>query len=380
MRLRPTLSVLLALWTPIWTTGCALARFDVPGATDEAAYSADQPYYLEYCALTQIKKKPGYGADIRGEIGGHSVFYLNGVCQVPATAYPLLQVCGPGEGAGLSMNEHFSNAKWVSTPGRDFFFRGGLPQDGGLTRAQYQATKAEARRRGIYDAVTFRPFVFDTMPAGWDRTDWKYEVSIGTDWAIGFARGRYCARVPVTQAQMGRMVAFLNAQNAPYRDGHRVFHWSVFNDNCIHLAHNALAAAGLWDEWPTGRILPIAIFDFPVPKNEFVNLMRRTNDAWLPDPGAVYADLPARGELLSDGRLPTFPGALAEAQGPLSPNAVYDLDLKLIFYDEPNLGHYQERFDTIYSEPRYLQAAANQAWFRTRAATPGAPGAGHASW
>jgi hypothetical protein len=361
----------------LWVAGCAVARFDQPGASDEAAYSSAHPYYLEYCALTQIKKKPGYGAEIRGEIGGHSVFYLNGACQVPTTAYPLLQVCAPHDvasnsatdGVGLSMNEHFSNAKWVATPGRDFFFNGGLPPSGGLTRGQYQAVKAEARRRGIYDAITFRPFVFETMPSGWDKDAWKYEVSIGTDWAIGLARGRYCARVPVTQAQMHRMIDFLNSQNAPYRAGLKIFHWSVFNDNCIHLAHNALAAAGLWDVWPIDRFLPIAIFDFPVPKNEFVNLMRRTNDDWLPDPGAVYADIPARRELLEYGRLPTFPAALAEAQAPLAPNQVYDLDLKLIFYDEPTFGHYQQWFDAIETTPRYWNPIANQASFHQRAQT-----------
>jgi hypothetical protein len=362
MRWRPILSLFMATWMG----GCAVARFDVPGASDEDAYRAAHPYYAEYCALSQIKKKVGFGADIRGEIGGHSVFYLNGVCQVPTTAYPVLQVCGPEDGAGLSMNEHFANAKWVSTPGRDFFYAGGLPP-GGLTRAQYAAVKAEGRRRGIYDAVRFHDVVFDTMPAGWDREDWKYEVSIGTDWALSLGRGRYCARVPVTPAQMGRMVQFLNTENAPYREGRLEFNWSIFNDNCIHLAHNALAAAGLWDVWPTNRFLPIAMLDFPVPKNEFVNLMRRTNDAWLPDPGAVYADLPARAELLQDGRLPTFPGALAEAKPPRAPNDVYDLDLKSIFYDEPLLGHYQQHFDAIFSQPRYLDQAANTQWFAARA-------------
>ena len=34
----------------------------------------------------------------------------------------------------------------------------------------------------------------------------------------------------------------------------------------------------MWSEWPTHRPLLISAFDFPVPKNEFVNLMRRTND------------------------------------------------------------------------------------------------------
>lgn len=344
----------------LWMGGCAVARFDVPGAVDEAAYAAAHPYYAEYCALTQIKKKQGFGADIRGEIGGHAVFYLNGACLVPLVGYPVLQVCAPTDGVGLSMNAHFYNAKWVATPGRALFFDGGLPPGAGVTRSDYVAVRAAARQAGVYDGVRFHDVVFDDMPAGWSRDEWAYEVSIGTDWGISLARGRYCARVPVTRAQMGRMVAFLNRENAPYREGRRVFDWSVFNDNCIHLAHNALAEAGLWANWPTERFLPIAILDFPVPKNEFVNLMRRTNDAWPHDPGAVYADVPARSELLQDGLLPTYPGALAEAHGVRTPNAVYDTDLKLIFYDDPLTGDYQRHFNQIFTESRYLDAGVNE--------------------
>ena len=354
---------LIGLLGAVWLGGCALARFDVPGAADEGAYAAANPYYAEFCALSQIKKKVGFGADIRGEIGGHSVFYLNGACRVAGEEYPVLEVCAPTDGVGLSMNEHFANAKWVATPGRAFFFTGGMRQGETLTQARYGAVQEEAKRLDIYRGVRFRPFVFKAMPAGWAARDWMYEMSVATDYAVGMGRGRDCARVPVTRAQMGRMVAFLNKENAPYRAGEREFRWSVFNDNCIHLAHNALAAAGLWDAWPIERFLLIAILDFPVPKNEFVNIMRWTNDEWLPDPGAVYRKVPARGELLADGRLPTFPGALAEARAPQMPNEVYDTDLKLIFYDEPTFGSYQGWFDRIFLKKRYSDERANRAAF-----------------
>jgi len=64
-----------ALLAALWTTGCAVVSFDLPGtAADEAAYVAQHPCNAEFCALSRIKKKRGYGADIRGEIGGHAVF------------------------------------------------------------------------------------------------------------------------------------------------------------------------------------------------------------------------------------------------------------------------------------------------------------------
>ena len=137
----------------------------------------------------------------------------------------------------------------------------------------------------------------------------------------------------------------------------------MFNDNCIHLAHNALAAAGLWRVWPIGQFLPFAMFNFPVPRNEFVNLARRLNDHWLPDPGAVYRDVVARDDLLAHAQLPTMPGGLVEAQGPLLPNQVYDTTLKMIFMDEPTFGSYQANFDRIFAEPRYLDPVANRSHF-----------------
>ena len=366
MRLRFLLCALLS----VSLAACADARFDLPGS-DPDAYAAAHPTYAEYCALTQIKKKPGFGADIRGEIGGHAVFYLGGACLTPGERYPVLRLCQAGEpdGVGLSMNAHFRNAKWAAIPGRRFFFGGGLPEGAPVSRASYEAVKREAERLGIYDGIQFHRGVFDDKPDGWPDRDWKYEVSIGTDYGISLARGRYCAQAPVTKAQLRTMIGFLNAQNAPYREGRRLFRWSVFNDNCIHLAHNALAAAGFWAPWPIERFLPVAIFDFPVPKNEFVNIMRRASDDWLPDPGAVYRDLPARSELLGYARLPSFPGALAYARGPHQPNAVYDTDLKLIFYDDPVTGSYQARFERIFSELRYTDPEANRAHFAGLART-----------
>jgi hypothetical protein len=329
-----------------------------------AAYTLLYPFYAEYCAVSQISKKPGFGADIRGEIGGHAVFYLNGACRKADDPYPVLQVCDGGDGAGLSMNAHFSNAKWVATPGHAFFLDGGLPANGGLSRADYATVQARAMALGLYDAVTFHSWVFADKPAGMAERDWKYEVSVGTDYGISLGRGRFCARVPVTRAQMAVMVDFLNGENAPYRRGERVFHWNVFQDNCIHLAHNALAAAGIWQSWPSHDFLPWAMLDFPVPRNTFVNLMRRTNGPDLADPGRLYRDPAARLALLRFGTLPVMPGALANARPPLRPNAVYDVArLKLIFYDDPLLGHYQERSDAILADPRTTDLRANLAYF-----------------
>jgi hypothetical protein len=363
------LRCLLALCSALSLAACGAVDFTRPGIADpEAGYASAFPRYAEFCALSQIKKRPGFGAEIRGEIGGHAVLYLNGACRGPdGTLIPCdAPGAGPEEGVGLSMNAHFRNAKWVAIPGRDFFFEGNLRPGEALTRARYAEVQAEARRLGLFDGIAFHEEAFAEAPAGLHRENAKYEISIATDYAVGLGRGRYCARVPVTRPQLLAMIAFLNAENAPYRSGAREFRWSLFRDNCIHLAHNALAAAGFWQPWPTNMPLPLAILDFPVPKNEFVNLMRRGNDEALLDPEAAFADPAARRSVLEFGTLPVRPGAIALSAPAWPANEVYETELGLIFYDEPNIGPYRFWLADILRRPRDHALEPNLHWYAAR--------------
>ena len=358
---------LFAPWLGLWLGGCAVVDFARPGTPVELSHAALDAYFAEFCALSQILQKPGGAAMVRGDIGGHSVFFLHGACRAGPHGQTTIQMCDeagaePADGVGLSMNAHFSNTKWVATPGHDFFFNGNLAPDQPLTRAGHAAVMAEAQRLRLYDGVAFHPEVFADMPAGMAREDWSQQVSVATDYGISLGRGRFCARVPVNRAQMASMVAFLNAQNAPYRDGGQVFRWNLFKDNCIHMAHNALAAAGLWPEWPTGRPFLVSVLDFPVPRNELVNLMQRVADTTLLDPGALDADGAARHALLAYGQLPVRAGALLESRPPQQPNEVYETALKLVFYDASFVGPYQGWFDAIQADPTQYEPRRNRAW------------------
>jgi hypothetical protein len=360
--------IIVAIAAMIWLTGCT-APFDVvPSPNVEPSYSVLFPLYAELCAVSQIKKKPGFGVDTSGGPGGHAVFYLNGVCRDHDAGYPTLVMCAADtpedeQGVGLSVNAHFENASWVATDGRDFFFQGDLRPGEKLTRAAYARTRRTAKAKRIYDGVVFHPEVFRDQPAGMDRDDFIYEVSVATDYAIAFGRDRYCSRVPVTREQMVKMVGYLNGINALYRDDKKKFVWNVLQNNCSHLAHNALAAAGIWEDWPTDRSIAISAFDFPVPKNEFVNLVRRTNDMDLADLRGLYADGAARESLIENGRLPTRPGSLAEAARMVLDNDIYDTDVNLIFYDEPVFHRYTTHFHEIFSQPRYTDLRANLNYF-----------------
>jgi hypothetical protein len=342
---------------------------------DDAGYETLYPYYAEICALSEIRKKPGLGIPLRSGIGGHSLLYLNGVRRDRQAGYPVLKLCDPNaaparQGVGISVNSHYKNANWVAADGPDFLWRGALAQGEALTKTGYERTQAQAKAMGVLDGVEFHEDLFRNKPEGMPERDYMYEISVATDYAARFGRDVYRARVPLGRTRMAAVVAYLNDLNAPYREGKKLFLWRVLNNNCAHVAHNALAQAGIWAPWPTGQFFAIAAFNFPVPKNEFVDLAQRTNDLPLADAQAMYNDKPARSALLELDVLPTAPGALAMAEAAIPENEVYDIErLRLIFYDNPFWGPYRFRFAQIFKDPRYADLRANLRHFERVYAT-----------
>jgi hypothetical protein len=332
---------------------------------DGALYPRIYPYYAEVCALSEIRKKPGLGVPLRSGIGGHSLLYLNGVRLDHRVRYPTLVVCDGDDsparhGVGISVNSHYRNANWVAAEGRNFVWRGALAPGEKLTRAAYECTQDLAKAQGVLDGIEFHERLFRDKPRGMSERDYMYEISIATDFAVTFGRDVYRARVPLDPARMGAIVDFLNKLNQPYRDGSQIFRWRVLNNNCSHVAHNALASAGIWAPWPTGQFFAIAALRFPVPKNEFVDLMLRTSDLPVHDARAMYEDEIARRALFETGVLPTAPGALAIAERVIQDNEMYETGrLRLIFYDNPFWGPYRRHFARILTEPRYSNLRAN---------------------
>ncbi len=339
---------------------------------DNVPYARLYPYYAELCALSEARKKPGFGARFRSGRGGHSLLYLNGVCRDQGAGYPTLRLCesdlqAASSGASISANSHYRNANWVAAEGRDFVFQGLLAPGEKLTRAGYERTQCHAKEMGLLDGVEFHERLFRGKPPGMSKRDYMYEISVATDYAVRFGRDVYRVRVPLDRARMGRLVDCLNGLNELYRDGRKEYRWRLFNDNCSHVAHNALSAAGIWRPWPTGQFFATAAFNFPVPKNEFVDLVLRTNDLPIEDPEAIYEDEIARWLLLEHDTLPTAPGALAAADRAIEDNAVYDIaKLRLIFYDHYLWGRYRDHFARIFNETRYLDHRVGLRYFRAR--------------
>src|ERR1019366_3871651 len=174
-----------AVCASIWLSGCAISTFNMPETKiDEAAYVSVYPWYAEFCALSEIDKIPGFGAEIvAGGPGGHSVLYLNGICRVKGAGYPVVALCvpgdpKPGQGVGLSVNDHYRNANWIATEGRDFLFHGDLAPGEPLTRDAYLRTQRKAAALGILDGVDFHSQYLDDRPTTMSKDDFKYALSV----------------------------------------------------------------------------------------------------------------------------------------------------------------------------------------------------------
>src|SRR5690349_10402911 len=171
-----------------------LARCSPP--VNDAVYERIFPYYAEICALSELRKKPGFGVPVYSGMGGHSLLYLHGVRVDRTARYPVLALYDqntPGKipGVGISVNSHYKNANWVATEGPEFLWQGALAHGERLTESAYRRTQDHAKDLGILDGIYFHDHLLRDKPRGMSERDYMYEISIATDYAIGFGRDTY---------------------------------------------------------------------------------------------------------------------------------------------------------------------------------------------
>ena len=293
-------------------------------------YNTLFPYYIEVCALSQLHQKSAKP----GGWGGHATLFLNGAVIEAGAGYPRLRLADagadlshPDSGVGVSVNRVFANVAWVAIPGRDEFFRGGLAPGQTLNAAAYDAAVERAAEAGWFAGIAILDAVMRLRPRAMTESEYIVRRSIGTDFALCFGRTTYSARLPMSATAMAATIGYLNGVN----DGARKsgFVWNAYTSNCSHIAHNALAAPGVWDPKearPPGRInvakdvLSIAkafalgrMSNFAFPANSFVRLYEAGNERPIADPVAAFHNRDIR-RTLSDGWLCTGPGALIASQ------------------------------------------------------------------
>jgi hypothetical protein len=322
------------------------------------------PRYIELCALSQFRTVEGR----TGGLPGHGVMYLKGACRDEQAPYPKLRLCdarlGPEEGVGVSVNRWLANVNWIAVPGRDFFFHGDLEPDDRLTRPSFDAAVRKALELELFRGVELLD------PPGEEEKptleDFVAANSAGTDFGITFGRTVLCARVPVTESMLEQIVIFLNDVNHQYQTGNIQYHWSGYSDNCVHLQHNALAAAGVWEPKSVNAIKLRQLFNLAIPANEFLDLAERATEFPLEHFQKVWDDEVARDALLEFGWLPGHHGALLTSMHVHEANDLYETAFRLFVLELPFQLGGADRAATLFGDARLLDLATNLRWYRSR--------------
>ena len=336
--------------------------FDVgdlpPEHRHDPRYDTLFPYYVELCALSQFRGKD----DNKGGVPGHSVMYLHGACRDPKSAYPQLCLCEEADtefdGVGVTVNRYTKNANWTAIPGRTLFYEGNLGPGDRVTKQVVDKVTQQAIELGLYDGLELLDDVKEKS-----LTDFVREESVGTDFALSFARTIFCARVPLTQAMMQEMIQYLNNLNNQYRRGDRDYNWDGLHDNCAHVTHNALAAASVWAPTKVGghRLR----HQLAIPANEYLNLALRTAEFPLDDFQAILQDEEAVFSLLQFGWLPAHHGALIKTLDIHQDNDMFDTDFHLFLLEPPG-SNKTKRTEKFLYDPSYYDLEPNLRMYQDR--------------
>lgn len=231
--------------------GCTTLSYEIlPTIQPDFYYDYLYPYYIEICALSQIRAK--FAA--HGGSPGHAVMYLKGVCRDPAAPFPTIKVCDPESvnlndpetGAGISVNKMFKNVNWMAIPGKNLFFYGNLDGSEVLNRNHVRETIQTVREQELFRGIQLHEQYATPKNKPLATFRLLAKETLGTDFALNYGRTIFCARLPVTREMLEKIVDYLNALNQEYALGKADYKWSSYHDNCSHTIHNALAAALVW--------------------------------------------------------------------------------------------------------------------------------------
>jgi hypothetical protein len=342
----------------------------LPTIRPDPVYDALYPYYVEICAVSQIRATFAE----HGGSPGHAAMYLKGVCRDPDAEFPTIKVCEPGSvdltdaeaGVGISVNKIFKSVNWMVIPGKRLFFYGNLDGDEVLDEQHVRETIQAAADQELFKGIKIHE---QYMPPEGDEEallQFLAKETLGTDFALTYGRTIFCARLPVTRDMMEKIVAYLNGLNREYALGEADYNWSGYHDNCSHTIHNALAAAAVW---PFKRVQSFKVrqfFNLSVPANEFAELAILTNTFSIENFNRIYRDKVKRKSLLEHNWLPARHGALLKLIPVHQNNKLYDTLVRIFMLQNPLLKPKSRTIGELYSDPRHTELEADLLSFKER--------------
>lgn len=266
--------------------------------------------YIEMCTGTKYQAVH-YGD---GNIAGHALVYIHGLCKDQNKEYPQLKVCDSNDdhkGVGVSLDSSFKNVSWIATPTKELALFG----DYGTNKVDDQTIRKiieKSKEYKIYknvvpDRASYPQAILDYTS---DLEEQDILFAIGTDIAFNTARNMYCVKSNVKKTQLTQIKDFLNSENSKYYETTDQYTWSI-SDNCTHLSVNALAAADVIKKKKikSQRNFFGKIATLTLPKSELFKAARKLNRSNY-SPRKVWRNKKLRNFFLKHNRLPYGAGNL----------------------------------------------------------------------
>ena len=326
----------------------------------DSRYDALFPYYVELCALSQVRANFAP----HGGSAGHAAMYVKGACRDDSTEFPTLKLCDqdvdltdPEAGTGVSVNKLLRNVNWMAVPGKRLFYYGNLGPGDVLNVETGIAAIDAAKRAGVFRGLD----IHDSPPDDDEEAILYLTASetLGTDFALNFGRTVYCARVPLGRRQLVDMIEYLNDLNRDYARGGKDYSWSGYNDNCSHTLHNSLAAAGVWAPKSIASYRLGQLANLSVPANEFAELALLITEFPIDDVDAIVGDDIQRRTLARRNWLSTRHGAMLKLIPVHQRNELYETDVAIFMLKNPLRRSKSRKVEALYGLPRYTELEAN---------------------
>lgn len=309
--------------------------------------------------------------ELTGGSPGHAVMYLKGACRDREAPYPKLRRCAPGvtdpadpeHGTGISVNRWFRSTNWIAVDGRALFYSDLEPGET-VTRERIEQVARRAVDEGVFRGVELWPWPEQTPDS--DLVDFAAKRSVGTDFALLYARSALCGRLPITAEMLDEVVDFLNDRNREYVTGAADYEWSGYFDNCVHTLRNALAAASVWEPISIRMTKLLQVFHLAIPANEALNLAALGTMGPLESYPDVFGDEILRDAMLEFGWLPTRHGALLVSLPVHPDNEVFDTQPRILALQGPLRLRQTRRLVQLLDDPRYTELEANLRFFEER--------------
>jgi len=341
-----------------------------PTRRPEPAYEAMFPHYVELCAVSQFRRRDGK----TGGIPGHAVMYLKGACVDRDAPYPTLERClentvdpeDQRHGAGISVNRIFKNVNWMAVPGKRLLLDGDLAPDERLTQERYDAIEREAIELGVFRGIEVHERFLEDKDPGVSLEEFIADRAIGTDFALRLSRTAWCTRLPVTQPMIVEIMEYLNEMNRQYATGEADYDWSGYHDNCVHLLHNALAAADVWKPKSIRVIKLRQMFNLAVPANAVIDLGWRSVSSPLEDPDKLRRDTVSRESLATYGWVAGRHGALIKSLPIHQDNDLFETRVRILLFGKPIRSGAARKSQELLADARFSELETNLRYYRAR--------------